>query len=87
MRFSRLDQWLQRHHVELADRDLARELNLPFLILRSNGTFKTIYLKTGLILDATDAEIILWFHCKELYLRHYGRFSQEALNAEEVNFA
>jgi hypothetical protein len=66
---SALQDWIKRHDVALADRDLVAATSLPFVVLKSSGEFKTVYLSTGLIVDSTDAEVMLWFLCKALSVR------------------
>ena len=64
-----LQEWIKRHDADIPDRDLVAALSLPFILLKSSGEFKTVYLSTGLIVDSTDAEIMLWFACKTLGAR------------------
>jgi hypothetical protein len=80
------DDWVAKHECDLADRDLVRKCGLSFVLVRSGDVWKMVYLRTGLIVDATDAEIMLWFHCKELFLRLHGQISDEAANRRVGNF-
>lgn len=51
-------------------RDIVERLGVRFVVLKSSGVFVIVYLDSGLITDATPAEIELWEKCKELLAGH-----------------